>query len=103
MENTTIEAFAQNENVNIDDAREAILRALRNGDKLTQLTLVEQVIAKSGVDVATVFVQAMDQLIAEGLIYSSKGRNGGLKLGERPAPSAKTQAAALLAMVRKSS
>jgi hypothetical protein len=104
MENSnmsTIEAFAETENVNVADARQAILRALKNGERFTQLSLIENVVSSTGVDIARVFVEAMDGLIAEGEIHSAKGRNGGLKLGPKPEKTAKSQAAALLTSMRK--
>lgn len=98
---STIDTLAQTENVNIDDAKKAIVRAVTQGEKLTQLSLVTQVMETVGQDVATTFFQAMESLISEGVIHSAKGRNGGLKLGPKPEATAATKAAALIASFRK--
>lgn len=94
---TATESPAQTENVSVDDAKQAILRSLRNGDKFTQLSLIEGVVTHSGVDVARVFDAALVALMQEGAAHSAKGRNGGVKLGPKASPTSKSVAAAIIA------
>lgn len=94
-------ASAKEGDVTVEDAREAIVRSIKAGESNTQLTLIEGVIQASGVDTARVFMAALDALLAEGVIHSSRGRNGGLKMGPKPEMTARKQAAALIASFRK--